>query len=185
MQEKILIIDFGSQYTQLIARRVRETQVYCEIHPYNSIPDVSDYKGVILSGSPFSVHDEKAPQVDVSQFGETPLLAVCYGAQYLAHVTDGKVVPSEIREYGRAKLSFIDKANALCASLTIDSQVWMSHGDTIAEVPEKFKVILSTKDVSVAGYQVNGSHTYGIQFHPEVTHSHEGTQILKNFLLKI
>ena len=186
MQDNILIIDFGSQYTQLIARRVREQQVYCEIHPYNSLPDVADFRGVILSGSPFSVHDENAPEIDFSLFDGKPLLAVCYGSQYIAHTSDGgKVIPSTIREYGRAKLSFVDDSNVLCAGVNTDSQVWMSHGDTISQVPDSFKVILSTPDVSVAGYQVSGSHTYGIQFHPEVYHSEQGAVLLKNFVKDI
>lgn len=187
MQESILILDFGSQYTQLIARRVRELNVYCEIHPYNKIPELNDnLKGVILSGSPSSVHDEDAPQPDLSQFrGKVPLLGVCYGAQYLAQSNGGRVAPSEIREYGRANLNFVNRENVLMKSVSDNSQVWMSHGDTIKEVPADFEIITSTSNVEVAGYHVKGEDTYGIQFHPEVYHSTEGKQLLSNFLIDI
>uniref|UniRef100_UPI0033401E28 glutamine-hydrolyzing GMP synthase n=1 Tax=Pseudopedobacter sp. TaxID=1936787 RepID=UPI0033401E28 len=185
--EKILILDFGSQYTQLIARRVRELNVYCEIHPFNKIPAIDEYtKGVILSGSPSSVRQEGAPQVDFNQFhGKLPLLGVCYGAQYIAQHSGGSVLPSEIREYGRANLEYIHSSNALMKDLPVKSQVWMSHGDTIKEVPANFEIIASTDTVKVAAYHVKDSQTYGIQFHPEVTHSLDGKTLLKNFIVDI
>ena len=187
MQEKILILDFGSQYTQLIARRVRELNVYCEIHPFNKIPEIDSFtKGVILSGSPSSVRQADAPQVDFSQFhGKLPLLGVCYGAQYIAQHSGGSVIPSEIREYGRANLEYIHSSNALMKELPQRSQVWMSHGDTIKEIPDHFEIIASTDTVKVAAFQIKGSQTYGIQFHPEVTHSTDGKQLLQNFLIDI
>ena len=187
MQETILILDFGSQYTQLIARRVRELNVYCEIHPFNKIPPLGNHiKGVILSGSPYSVRDEEAPVPDLSEIrGKYPLLGVCYGAQYLAQHDGGEVMPSKIREYGRANLSQIDQSCRLMQHLSQNSQVWMSHGDTILKLPERFKVVGSTDDVEVAGYKVEGEETYGIQFHPEVYHSTEGTKLLKNFVVDI
>lgn len=187
MQEKIIILDFGSQYTQLIARRVRELNVYCEIHPFNNLPEFdSTVKGVIFSGSPYSVRQENAPQIDFKLFhNKYPLLGVCYGAQYLAQHSGGQVIPSTIREYGRANLQYIDEAHPLLKNIPKDSQVWMSHGDTISEIPEEFSVIASTDTVRVAAYQVNGSKTYGIQFHPEVTHSTDGKQLLENFLVDI
>jgi len=185
--EKILILDFGSQYTQLIARRVRELNIYCEIHPYNKFPDLSgDLKGVILSGSPHSVREENAPIPNLEGIkGDLPLLGVCYGAQHLAHKFGGKVLPSKIREYGRANLSFVDDANPLMKGVPNNSQVWMSHGDTIAKLPEGYKIITSTKDVEVAGYQIEGEDTYAIQFHPEVYHSTDGKTLLSNFLVDI
>jgi len=185
--EKILILDFGSQYTQLIARRVRELNIYCEIHPFNKIPEISvDLKGVILSGSPHSVRDENAPIPNLHGIkGNIPLLGVCYGAQHLAHKYGGKVLPSKIREYGRANLSFVDKTNPLMRGVPDNSQVWMSHGDTIERLPEGYKTITSTKDVEVAGYQVIGEDTYAIQFHPEVYHSVDGKTLLSNFLVDI
>lgn len=187
MQETILILDFGSQYTQLIARRVRELNVYCEIHPFNKIPEITPWiKGVILSGSPFSVRDKEAPSPDLKKIrGKVPLLAVCYGAQYLAHTSGGEVMPSEIREYGRANLGFIDHANRLMQGLSHGSQVWMSHGDTILKKPESFNVIASTADVDVAGFEIENEPTWGIQFHPEVYHSTEGALLLKNFVVNI
>ncbi len=184
MQEKILIFDFGSQYTQLIARRVRELNVYCEILPYNQ-PAVLDasIKGVILSGSPSSVRDENAPRIDLSAFqGKLPLLGVCYGAQYLAQHSGGEVKPSKSREYGRATLTTSERENPLLKGLSNKSQVWMSHGDTITRIPENFRVIASTDDVPVAAFQINGENTWGIQFHPEVYHSTEGKELLQNFL---
>lgn len=186
MQEKILILDFGSQYTQLIARRVRELNVYCEIHPFNKIPELDKYtKGVILSGSPSSVRQPGAPQVDFHQFhGKLPLLGVCYGAQYIAQHSGGNVTPSEIREYGRANLEYIS-SNTLMNNLPSRSQVWMSHGDTIKSIPDNFEIIASTDTVKVAAYQIKDSQTYGIQFHPEVTHSTDGKQLLQNFLIDI
>ncbi|SFE76905.1 glutamine-hydrolyzing GMP synthase [Thermophagus xiamenensis] len=187
MQEKILILDFGSQYTQLIARRVRELNVYCEIHPYNNFPWPDEtVKGVILSGSPFSVRDKEAPIPDLGQIkGKLPLLGVCYGAQFMAHHYGGKVEASETREYGRANLKFIDQTNELFFEIEKDSQVWMSHGDTIIRLPENYRVIASTADVEVAGYKIEGEPTYGIQFHPEVYHTEQGLQLLYNFVIDI
>ncbi|MFK5855172.1 MAG: glutamine-hydrolyzing GMP synthase [Bacteroidota bacterium] len=187
MKETILILDFGSQYTQLIARRVRELNVYCEIHPYNKIPDnLQAVTGVILSGSPFSVRDADAPVPDLSNIiGKLPLLGVCYGAQFLAQSQGGEVQPSKIREYGRANLNFIDQSCSLLNGISIDTQVWMSHGDTILAAPENFKITTSTENVEVAGFKIDGEHTYGIQFHPEVYHTKEGTKLLKNFLVDI
>ena len=186
MQETILILDFGSQYTQLIARRVRELNVYCEIHPFNNPPKITeDIKGVILSGSPFSSLQDDAPQFDLSGIkGILPLLGVCYGAQYMALKAGGNVTPSLIREYGRANLSEVS-TDVLFQGVTKGSQVWMSHGDTITDLPQNFDIIASTDDVKVAGYKVQGESTYGIQFHPEVYHSKDGTQLLKNFLYDI
>jgi GMP synthase (glutamine-hydrolysing) len=187
MHEMILILDFGSQYTQLIARRVREMNVYCEIHPWNKCPEITgNIKGVILSGSPFSVRDEASPKPDLSAFkGKLPLLGVCFGAQYLANNFGGEVLPSSIREYGRANLSFVSTENVLTKGMTTGSQVWMSHGDTIKKVPSNYTIIASTKDVEVAGYQIEGEQTFGIQFHPEVYHSLEGAVLLKNFIVTV
>lgn len=186
MKETILILDFGSQYTQLIARRVRELNVYCEIHPYNNIPEITEeFKGVILSGSPFSVHDPEAPKPDLSLFEHLPLLGVCFGAQYIAATTGGSVVRSEIREYGRANLSFVDKGHPLTAGISDNSQVWMSHGDTIKEIGDDYDLIASTSEVRVAGYAAKDKKLYGIQFHPEVYHSTEGLTLLKNFIVGI
>ena len=187
MQEKILILDFGSQYTQLIARRVRELNVYCEIHPYNHYPAPdSSVKGVILSGSPSSVRDANAPQVDLSPIkGAFPLLGVCYGAQYLAQNYGGEVKPSATREYGRAMLSKVEAANPLICGLSQTTQVWMSHGDTITSVPADYKVVASTEEVRVAAFRIEGEQTWGIQFHPEVYHSTDGTHLLKNFVVGI
>lgn len=187
MQETILILDFGSQYTQLIARRVRELNTYCEIHPYNKIPEISSSViGVILSGSPFSVRDEKSPQPDLGMIkGKLPLLAVCYGAQLLANNFGGEVLPSKIREYGRANLSFADNSDDLFRDISNGSQVWMSHGDTIVSIPENFKINASTPEVKVAGFKIDREDTYGIQFHPEVYHSTEGMVLLKNFVVGI
>ncbi|HNQ68385.1 MAG TPA: glutamine-hydrolyzing GMP synthase [Bacteroidales bacterium] len=187
MTEKILILDFGSQYTQLIARRVRELNVYCEIHPYNKIPQLdSGIKGVILSGSPFSVRDEKALKPDLGKIkGKYPLLGVCYGAQYLAHFYGGLVAQSNTREYGRANLDFVNSENDLLKNISSNSQVWMSHGDTISAIPDNYKIIASTLDVKVAAFQISGEKTWGIQFHPEVYHSVEGQILLKNFVVSI
>ncbi|MFV0521379.1 MAG: glutamine-hydrolyzing GMP synthase [Mangrovibacterium sp.] len=187
MQEKILILDFGSQYTQLIGRRVRELNIYCEIHPYNNHPAIDDsVKGVILSGSPSSVRDEKAPHPDLSDIkGKLPLLGVCYGAQYLAHFFGGEVKPSNSREYGRANLSTINTKDCLLKGMTKGSQVWMSHGDTIESLPENYNVIASTNDVTNAAYKIEGENTWAIQFHPEVYHSTEGATLLKNFAVNI
>ena len=187
MQEKILIIDFGSQYTQLIARRVRELNIFCEIHPYNKIPKLTDtVKGVILSGSPYSVLDEDSPNPNLDDIkGKLPLLAVCYGAQYLAYNNGGEVLPSKIREYGRANLSYVDSNNPLLNGIPLNSQVWMSHGDTISRLPYNFKIIASTNDVECAGYYIENESTFAIQFHPEVYHSVDGKVLLKNFLVDI
>lgn len=187
MQEQILIIDFGSQFTQLIARRIRELNVYCEIHPYNNIPTISnEVKGVILSGSPHSVREENAPQPDLSNIkGKMPLLGVCYGAQLLSHFYGGEVAKSNTREYGRANLSFVNHHNELFQTISLNSQVWMSHGDSIVKIPDSYEIIASTHDVKVAGYAIKGEQTYGVQFHPEVYHSSEGSQLIKNFVYDI
>lgn len=187
MDEKILILDFGSQYTQLIARRVRELNVYCEIHPYNKLPETGqDVKGIILSGSPFSVRDEGAPVPDIDRFkGKIPVLGICYGAQFLAQNYGGEVMPANSREYGRARLDFIDSENPLTRGLSEKTQVWMSHGDTIVNLPENYRVISSTEDIRVGAFAIEGENTYGLQFHPEVYHSTEGSKILSNFLKDI
>lgn len=187
MHQKIVILDFGSQYTQLIARRIRELNVYCEIYPYNHYPELdSSVKGVILSGSPFSVRDPKAPMPDLSGIkGKYPLLGICYGAQLLSHTNGGEVLPSKIREYGRATIEVVDSTCQLFAGLSDHSQVWMSHGDTISKIPSNFKITASTADVKVGAFQVLNEKTYGIQFHPEVYHSTEGAKLLKNFVVGI
>ena len=187
MHQSIIILDFGSQYTQLIARRIRELNVYCEIHPWDKIPDInSSVKGVILSGSPFSVRESQSPKPDLSNIkGKVSLLGVCFGAQYLAHYFGGEVLASNNREYGRANLEFIDFSNVLTKDLTLGSQVWMSHGDTIDSLPSNYSVICSTQDVKVAGYAVEGEPTFGIQFHPEVYHSTEGKKLLHNFIVEV
>ena len=185
--EKILILDFGSQYTQLIARRVRELNVYCEIHPFNKIPAIdASVRGVILSGSPFSVRDAQAPTPDLSAIkGKLPLLGVCYGAQFLASAFGGEVQPAPSREYGRAVLTVGDAGDPLMRGLPATTQVWMSHGDTITSVPANYKIVASTEDVRVAAFRIEGEQTWGIQFHPEVYHSTDGTQLLKNFVVDI
>ena len=186
MAEQILILDFGSQYTQLIARRVRELNVYCEIHPYNHIPEIlSCYKGVILSGSPCSVRDVGAPDVDLALFKGIPVLGVCYGAQLIAHKSGGTVLPSQIREYGRARLTKVDHHNELLKEISLDSQVWMSHADTIESLPPSYEIIASTPSVKVAAFKLIGQKLYGIQFHPEVTHTLEGKNLLRNFVVNI
>lgn len=185
--QKILIIDFGSQYTQLIARRVRELNVYCEIHPFNKIPELdADVKGVILSGSPASVRDADAPKPDLSAIkGKLPLLGVCYGAQLLANEYGGEVEGAPSREYGRAMLTVVDPQDALMRGLPSPTQVWMSHGDTITRLPENYRIIGSTENVRAAAYHIEGEQTWGIQFHPEVYHSTDGTHLLSNFVLGI
>ena len=185
--DKVLILDFGSQYTQLIARRVRELNIYSEIHPYNHLPDhIEDYKAVILSGSPFSVRGEEALHPDLSEIrGKKPLLAVCYGAQYLAHFSGGKVAPSNTREYGRARLSNIKENCEFFENISEGSQVWMSHSDTIKDLPTNGELLASTHDVENAAYKINGETTYAIQFHPEVYHTKDGKLLLQNFLVKI
>ncbi|MBI4930096.1 MAG: glutamine-hydrolyzing GMP synthase [Bacteroidetes bacterium] len=222
MQETILILDFGSQYTQLIARKVRELNVYCEIHPYTIVRSLengvggkslselltpnSQLKGVILSGSPFSVRQKNSPQPDLSSIrGKIPLLGVCYGAQLLAHQCGGEVQPSKHREYGRANLSFVNNDSLLFKNISLNSQVWMSHSDTIASAPDNFEIIANTSDVKYAGFHIKpvgnlprrsddlrgesnglkGEKTFGIQFHPEVYHTTEGLTLLKNFVVDI
>ncbi len=187
MQETIYILDFGSQYTQLIARRVREMNVYCEIHPYNSIPDMGpEIRGIILSGSPFSVRDDNAPLPDLEGiYGRLPLLGICYGAQYLAQANGGEVLPSAQREYGRANLSYVDRQSVLLKDISDGSQVWMSHGDTITRLPENYRVISSTGDIEVGAFQVADEPIFGLQFHPEVYHTTEGKHILRNFLVEV
>ncbi|MGE0587196.1 MAG: glutamine-hydrolyzing GMP synthase [Cyclobacteriaceae bacterium] len=186
MPEQILILDFGSQYTQLIARRVRELNVYCEIHPFNHVPPLNeDIKGVILSGSPCSVRDNGSPDVDLSVFGSIPVLGVCYGAQLMAHQSGGEVQPSKIREYGRAKLTSVDHHNELLKEISLGSQVWMSHSDTIATLPDEYEVIASTPTVKVAAFVHKNKNHFAIQFHPEVTHTLEGKNLLRNFVVHI
>ncbi|MGB1970927.1 MAG: glutamine-hydrolyzing GMP synthase [Flavobacteriaceae bacterium] len=187
MEEKVLILDFGSQYTQLIARRVRELFIYCEIHPYNNPPkDLNPFKAVILSGSPFSVRADDAPHPDLEEIrGKKPLLGVCYGAQYLAHFSGGKVSPSATREYGRANLSELISDDILFKGIAVGSQVWMSHSDTIKELPTGGVCLASTSDVINAAFRIADETTYGIQFHPEVYHSSDGKQLLENFLVAI
>ncbi len=186
MQNKVLILDFGSQYTQLIARRVRELSIFCEIHPFNKIPeDISSFKAVILSGSPYSVRSEDAPHPDLSQIRtKVPLLGVCYGAQYLAHFNGGEVAPSNTREYGRARLARVE-AHPFTKDIPLQSQVWMSHSDTIKKLPADAIQLASTADVANAAYTMDNNMTYGIQFHPEVYHSTDGKQLLHNFLIDI
>lgn len=187
MHEKIIILDFGSQTTQLIGRRVRELNVYCEILPYNKMPkNDPDVIGVILSGSPFSVYDEKAFKIDLSTIrGKYPILGICYGAQFISYSNGGKVEPAGSREYGRAHLDTFDAENPLFKGITPKSQVWMSHGDTITAIPESFKVIASTDKVKIAAYQICDEKVWGVQFHPEVFHSTEGTKMLENFIVGV
>ena len=187
MTEKIIILDSGSQVTQLIGRRLRELNVYCEIFPFNKIPELGpDVKGVILSGSPFSVRDANAPQIDLTNIkGKLPLLGICYGAQYLAHKFGGEVNASIAREYGRAMLDVTMPDSPLLKGVAQHSQVWMSHGDTIARLPEGGEVIASTHDVVNAAFHIKGEDTYAVQFHPEVYHTKEGSKILANFAFGI
>ena len=187
MQEKIIILDFGSQTTQLIGRRVRELNTYCEIVPYNKFPhDDESVIGVILSGSPFSVYDEKAFKADLSQIRKRlPVLGICYGAQFMAWSEGGTVEPAATREYGRALLEVVDEADPLMEGIKPGSQVWMSHGDTITSVPAGFKPIASTDKVAIAAYHIEGEHTWGVQFHPEVVHSLDGALLLRNFVVGI
>ena len=187
MQDKVLILDFGSQYTQLIARRVRELFIYCEIHPFNNPPkNTEEFNAVILSGSPYSVRAQEAPHPNLSSIrGKLPLLAVCYGAQYLAHFSGGAVKPSNTREYGRANLSFIQSGETFFEGIDKGSQVWMSHSDTIDQLPDGGLLLASTQDVKNAAYRIEGETTFGIQFHPEVYHTSDGKKLLKNFLIKI
>ena len=187
MHQSILILDFGSQVTQLIARRVRELNIYCEIHPWNKIPTLTDsVQGVILSGSPFSVHQEGAAKPDLSAIlGRYPVLGICYGAQLLASQNGGEVVRSTHREYGRAHLVSRDEQSVLFKNIPSDSQVWMSHGDTIVDAGPNSRVVCSTADVRVAGYERTDVRAYGVQFHPEVYHSLDGTQLLRNFVVDV
>lgn len=185
--QKIIILDFGSQYTQLIARRVRELNTYCEIHPYNKFPDsVEDVIGVILSGSPFSVNAPDAPQIDLATLRKRwPLLGICYGAQYLAKSLGGKVESAETREYGKATLVWHNAADPLLNGVSDGSTVWMSHGDTITYVPEQICRVASTADVKEAAFRIEDENTWGVQFHPEVYHSQDGMILLRNFVQKI
>lgn len=194
MQQKIIILDFGSQTTQLIGRRVREMDTFCEILPYNKYPeDDSDVIGVILSGSPYSVHDAEAFKVDISRFaGRLPVLGICYGAQYISHTLGGKVEKTNTREYGRANLRAFDAACPLFKGFDANSQVWMSHGDTITELPRGFRCVASTEDVNFAAYSNysdassrNTSPVFAVQFHPEVFHSVQGSLLLRNFVVDI
>ena len=187
MQQKIIILDFGSQTTQLIGRRVRELDTFCEILPYNKFPkDDPDIIGVILSGSPFSVYDKEAFKVDLSEIrGRYPILGICYGAQYMSYTYGGKVEPAGSREYGRAKLQWMEKENPLFQGFDDHSQVWMSHGDTITAIPENFKKIASTDTVEFAAYQAKDEKLWGVQFHPEVFHTTQGSLLLKNFVVGI
>ena len=186
MTEKIIILDFGSQVTQLIGRRLRELNVYCEIYPFNKIPQLDEsVRGIILSGSPYSVRDKEAPQIDLKEIkGRLPILGICYGAQYIAYHCGGDVKPSLSREYGRAKLH-ISSPSRLFEGVRDGSQIWMSHGDTIAEIPENAETIASTEDIRNAAYHIKGEETYAVQFHPEVFHSEDGPKILENFALGI
>jgi len=187
VQERILILDFGSQYTQLIARRIRELSVYCEIYPFNHYPAPdSTVKGVILSGSPYSVRDKNSPKPDLSDIkGKFPLLGVCYGAQLLVHHYGGEVMPSRTREYGRANLIHIDVTDPLFKGIKPGTQVWMSHGDTIGQIPDNYEIIGSTASVRAGAYRIRNELTWGIQFHPEVYHTTDGLQMLKNFVSSI
>ena len=187
MQQKIIILDFGSQTTQLIGRRVRELDTFCEILPYNKFPhDDPSVIGVILSGSPFSVYDPEAFKVDLSKIrGRLPILGICYGAQYMAQLYGGKVEPAASREYGRANLQTIEHDNPLFKDFIPNSQVWMSHGDTITAIPDHFRCIASTPEVKFAAYQAENEALWGVQFHPEVFHSLQGSQLLSNFVVDI
>ena len=195
MSQKIIILDFGSQTTQLIGRRIREMDTFCEILPYNKYPeDDSDVIGVILSGSPYSVHDPEAFKVDLSRFvGRIPVLGICYGAQFISHTLGGKVEKANTREYGRAHLEKINLYNPLFKGFDRGSQVWMSHGDTITAIPEGFETIASTADVRNAAYwtssptgkEVEEAPVFAVQFHPEVYHTTQGTLLLRNFVVDI
>ncbi len=186
MIKKVIILDFGSQYTQLIARRIRELNVYCEIFPYNKHLNLSSAKAVILSGSPFSVNEIDSPRIDLKEIiGKIPLLGLCYGAQFIAKEYGGKVKKSSLREYGRANLCYVSKSSQLMKGIDLNSQVWMSHADTIVNLPKSSDVIASTKDVRVAGYELRKKTAFGLQFHPEVYHSTQGSILLRNFLVDI
>lgn len=186
MLTSILILDFGSQYTQLIARRIRELNVYCEIHPFNKIPPLTpDIKGIILSGSPCSIRDEGAPTISLDILKDRPVLGICYGAQMIAQMSGGNVEPAHTREYGRANLSSVDHHNQLLKEVPLDTQVWMSHGDTISAIPDNFEVIASTPTVAIGAFKIKDAPVYGIQFHPEVTHTLKGKELLRNFVVHI
>ena len=187
MQDKIVILDFGSQTTQLIGRRIRELNVYSEIVPYNKFPkDDPSVVGVILSGSPFSVYDDKAFKTELADFwGRIPVLGICYGAQFISYTHGGRVEPAASREYGRAHLSKVDDADPLMHGIEAGSVVWMSHGDTITALPEGFKVIASTDDVANAAFADEASRVWGVQFHPEVYHTQDGMRLLENFAIGI
>ncbi len=186
MDEKILILDFGSQYTQLIARRVRELNIYCEIIPYNKFETYSNnYLGLILSGSPYSVHDNASPKIIFDNIKNVPVLGICYGAQLIAYNNDCTVEKSKIREYGRANLTYVNSSNSLMKGIDINSVVWMSHGDSITKVSKSFEILSSTKDVKVTSFYLRNKNFYGLQFHPEVTHTEFGKKILENFLVNI
>lgn len=187
MTEKVVILDFGSQFTQIIGRRLRELNVYCEIYPFNKVPQLdSSVKGVILSGSPYSVRDAEAPQIDLGNIkGKLPLLAICYGSQYLAHHFGGSVEASDSREYGRAILTIEEPDCPIFRNVPAESQIWMSHGDSITKLPHNAQLIASTKDVKNAAYRIDGEETYAFQFHPEVFHTQKGGEMLKNFVYDI
>tara|TARA_X000000368_G_scaffold112446_1_gene87689 strand:- start:1248 stop:2777 length:1530 start_codon:yes stop_codon:yes gene_type:complete len=185
MQNKVLIIDFGSQYTQLIARRIRELFIYCEISPFNNIPENLDqFKAIVLSGSPFSVNQKDSPRINLESFlGQKPVIAICYGAQLIAKTLNGNVENSNSREYGRANLSFIDSECKLFENIKINNQVWMSHADTITSLPDGAKLIASTESVENAAYCIESLNLYALQFHPEVFHSENGLKIFENFFI--
>ena len=185
MQNKVLIIDFGSQYTQLIARRIRELFIYCEISPFNNIPENLDqFKAIVLSGSPFSVNQKDSPRINLESFlGQKPVIAICYGAQLIAKTLNGNVENSNSREYGRANLSFIDSECKLFENIKINNQVWMSHADTITSLPDGAKLIASTDSVENAAYCIESLNLYALQFHPEVFHSENGLKIFENFFI--
>lgn len=187
MQEKIVILDFGSQYTQLVARRVRELSVYCEIYPYTNIPEMdSSVKGVILSGSPFSVGNERTPEFDLHRFyKEMPVLGICFGAQYLVKEAGGEVLASEERDYDKAILTVVDSTNSLLKGLSKQSSVWMSQADTILQLPTNFKQIANTENGNVAAFQIENTETFGVQFHPEASQSEEGLNLIKNFVVGV
>jgi len=184
--EKIIIADFGSQYTQLIARKVRELNVYSEIHPYNQLPTIdSSVRGIILSGSPYSTLDKNAPIINIKSFsGGLPVLGICYGAQLMVLEEQGKVQKSHIREYGRAKLLTTEISCSLFQHIK-DSQIWMSHSDTILQLPENFMITAKTEDIPIAAFHCKDKAWFGLQFHPEVYHTTEGQQMLQNFLMEI
>ena len=186
MQNKVLIVDFGSQYTQLIARRIRELFIYCEISPFNNLPeDLNQYKAIVLSGSPFSVNQANSPEINLKIIlGNIPVIAICYGAQLIAKSLNGKVENSNSREYGRANLSFIEKDSKLFHNIKINNQVWMSHGDTITTLPDGARVIASTDSVINAAYSIDSLNLYALQFHPEVFHTDNGLKIFENFFIE-